>query len=140
MIPPLGWPPTSWRSSTWTNQEFRNLEDGGLQRKYTMDDLLTNVMIYWVTGSITSSMRFYKENFTRDFQTSPSMRTPVYVPTGIAAFPNEVAHAPRVLAKDKYRNIVTYTFMPRGGHFAAFEEPELLARDIQKFVSTVEKK
>ncbi|XP_073527778.1 epoxide hydrolase 1-like isoform X2 [Phyllobates terribilis] len=126
--------------STWTNPEYRKLEDGGLQRKYSMDDLLTNVMIYWVTGSITSSMRFYKENFTRDFQTSPSMRTPVYVPTGLAAFPSEVAHAPRVLAKDKYRNIVTYTFMPRGGHFAAFEEPELLAPDIQKFVSAVEKK
>ncbi|XP_066451342.1 epoxide hydrolase 1-like [Eleutherodactylus coqui] len=126
--------------STWTDPDFRQLEDGGLQRNYSMDDLLTNVMIYWVTGSVTSSMRFYKENFTREFQTSPTARTPVYVPTGIAAFPCELLHAPRVLAKDKYRNIVTYTYMPRGGHFAAFEEPELLARDIQNFVSKVEKK
>ncbi|KAM3930699.1 epoxide hydrolase 1-like [Leptodactylus fuscus] len=126
--------------STWTDPEFRRLEDGGLQRKFSMDDLLTNVMIYWVTGSITSSMRFYKENFTRDFQTSPAARTPVYVPTGIAAFPCELLHSPRVLAKDKYKNIVTYTYMPRGGHFAAFEEPEILARDIQNFVSKVEKK
>ncbi|XP_044140776.1 epoxide hydrolase 1-like [Bufo gargarizans] len=126
--------------STWTDPDFRKLEDGGLQRKYTMDDLLTNVMIYWTTGSITSSMRFYKENFTREFQTSPAAKTPVYVPTGIAAFPSELMHAPRVLAKDKFKNIITYTFMPRGGHFAAFEEPELLARDIQNFVSKVEKK
>ncbi|XP_068088770.1 epoxide hydrolase 1-like [Hyperolius riggenbachi] len=126
--------------STWTNQDFRALEDGGLDRKYSMDDLLTNVMIYWVTGSITSSMRFYKENFTRDFQTNESSRTPVYVPTGIAAFPCELMHTPRVWAKERHKNIITYTYMPRGGHFAAFEEPELLARDVQNFVSRVEKK
>ncbi|KAG8430506.1 hypothetical protein GDO86_020476, partial [Hymenochirus boettgeri] len=60
--------------STWTNPEFRALEDGGLGRKYSMDDLLTNIMIYWLTGSITSSMRFYKENFARDFQSSPIVK------------------------------------------------------------------
>ncbi|XP_056424653.1 epoxide hydrolase 1-like [Hyla sarda] len=126
--------------STWTNPDYRQLEDGGLQRKFTMDDLLNNVMIYWVTGSITSSMRFYKENLSREFQSSAAVTTPVYVPTGIAAFPSELSHCPQVLAKDKYKNIVSYTYMPRGGHFAAFEEPEILARDIQNFVSKVEKK
>ncbi|KAG8534999.1 hypothetical protein GDO81_029684, partial [Engystomops pustulosus] len=60
--------------STWTDPEFRKLEDGGLQRKFSMDDLLTNVMIYWVTGSIASSMRFYKENLTRESQTSPAAK------------------------------------------------------------------
>ncbi|CAI9567723.1 unnamed protein product [Staurois parvus] len=125
--------------STWTNPDYRELEDGGLDRKYSLDDLLTNVMIYWVSGSITSSMRFYKENFTRDFQTNPSARTPVYVPTGIAAFPCELMHTPKVWAKERHKNIVTYNYMPRGGHFAAFEEPELLARDVQQFVSKVEK-
>ncbi|XP_053314547.1 epoxide hydrolase 1-like [Spea bombifrons] len=126
--------------STWTDPEFRHLEDGGLDRKYSMDDLLTNVMIYWLTGSITSSMRFYKENFTRNFLNSPESRTAVYVPTGIAAFPCELTHIPRVLAKQKFKNIVTYTHMPRGGHFPAMEEPELLAQDIQNFVSRVENK
>ncbi|MEE6520652.1 hypothetical protein FKM82_018565 [Ascaphus truei] len=48
--------------STWTDEEFRDHEDGGLERKFSLDDLLTNVMIYWLTGSIVSSMRFYKEN------------------------------------------------------------------------------
>nr|DBA27391.1 TPA: hypothetical protein GDO54_011549 [Pyxicephalus adspersus] len=125
--------------STWTNPDYRELEDGGLERKYSLDQLLTNVMIYWVSGSITSSMRFYKENLTRDFQSSPTARIGVYVPTGIAAFPCELVHAPRVWAKEKFSNIVTYTYMPRGGHFAAFEEPELLAADIQNFVLKVEK-
>ncbi|XP_039980746.1 epoxide hydrolase 1 isoform X2 [Xiphias gladius] len=49
--------------STWTNCDFRNLADGGLTRKFSLDDLLTNVMIYWLSGCIISSMRFYKENF-----------------------------------------------------------------------------
>ncbi|XP_040207696.1 epoxide hydrolase 1-like isoform X2 [Rana temporaria] len=126
--------------STWTNPDYRELEDGGLYRKYSLDDLLTNVMIYWVSRSITSSMRFYKENFAHDFQTNPIVRAPVYVPTGIAAFPCELRHTPKVWAKGRFKNIVTYSYMPRGGHFPAFEEPELLARDVQKFVSKVEKK
>lgn len=67
-----------------------------------------------------------------------SSRVGVYVPTGIAAFPQEIAHVPRVGAKDFYRNIITYTYMPRGGHFAAFEEPKLLAEDIIQFVQKVE--
>lgn len=62
----------------------------------------------------------------------------VYVPTGIAAFPHEFGHTPRSWAKKKYKNIVTYNYMPSGGHFAAFEEPELLAQDIKKFVRKVE--
>ncbi|XP_075060567.1 epoxide hydrolase 1-like [Mixophyes fleayi] len=125
--------------STWTDNSFRDLEEGGLERKFSLDDLLTNVMIYWVTGSIASSMRLYKENFSRDFNRTPDTKIGVYVPTGIAAFPCELVHAPRVWAKQKFYKIVSYTYMPRGGHFAAFEEPGLLARDLQNFVSKVEK-
>ncbi|XP_053568687.1 epoxide hydrolase 1 [Bombina bombina] len=126
--------------STWTDSSFRELEDGGLERKYTMDHLLTNVLIYWLTGSITSSMRFYKENIVRGMGDTPQVKTGVYVPTGIAAFPCDIKHVPQSWIKMKYKNIVTYTFMPSGGHFASFEEPGLLAKDIQHFVSRVEKK
>ena len=48
---------------SWTNPAYRSLPDGGLTRKYSLDDLLTNVMVYWVTGTIGSSCRFYKEIF-----------------------------------------------------------------------------
>ncbi|KAL0164878.1 hypothetical protein M9458_040631, partial [Cirrhinus mrigala] len=51
--------------STWTDPEFKKLEDGGLESKFSIDDLLTNVMIYWTSGCIISSMRFYKENFSK---------------------------------------------------------------------------
>ncbi|CAN2387478.1 Biotransformation enzyme that catalyzes the hydrolysis of arene and aliphatic epoxides to less reactive and more water soluble dihydrodiols by the trans addition of water [Pristimantis euphronides] len=124
--------------STWTEPDFRDYEDGGLERKYTLDDLLTNVMIYWLTGSIVSSMRFYKENASKGFGTAKHDKLPVKVPTGIASFPNELLHCPLLWAKQKYLNIVSFNYMPRGGHFAAFEEPELLAKDIQQFVRKVE--
>ncbi|XP_055745618.1 epoxide hydrolase 1-like, partial [Salvelinus fontinalis] len=52
--------------STWT--DFNNREDGGLERKFTLDDLLTNIMIYWTTGSIVSSMRFYKESLKTNIE------------------------------------------------------------------------
>ncbi|XP_053300808.1 epoxide hydrolase 1 [Pleuronectes platessa] len=125
--------------STWTNSDFRNLEDGGLTRKFSLDDLLTNVMIYWVSGCIIPSMRFYKENVGKGLD-RPHVKIPVYVPTGFASFPNELMHTPKLWLKPKYPKIMTYSPMARGGHFAAMEEPGLMAEDIQKFAKGVEKK
>ncbi|KFU87477.1 Epoxide hydrolase 1, partial [Chaetura pelagica] len=136
--------------STWTDLEFHNLEDGGLERqvfplrpfwmrKFNLDDLLTNIMIYWMSGCIVSSMRFYKENMQKGIGTQKHEKLTVQVPTGIASFPNELIHTPQAWARKKYTNIVSFHFMPRGGHFAALEEPELLAEDILQFVGKVEK-
>ncbi|XP_056291455.1 epoxide hydrolase 1 isoform X2 [Pseudoliparis swirei] len=125
--------------STWTELSNTDLVDGGLERKFSLDDVLTNVMIYWTTGSIVSSMRFYKENFKSNLDKRVDAKMGVFVPTGLAAFPGELMHCPRSWAQTKYRNIYSYTFMPRGGHFAAFEEPQLLANDLVQFVKNVEK-
>nr|XP_020481830.2 epoxide hydrolase 1-like [Labrus bergylta]XP_029131605.1 epoxide hydrolase 1-like [Labrus bergylta] len=125
--------------STWTDMRNRDLQDGGLERKFSLDDLLTNVMIYWTTGSIVSSMRFYKENLKGNMNKRVDATTGIFVPTGLAAFPAELMHCPKSWAEIRYRNIYSYTFMPRGGHFAAFEEPRLLADDIVQFVRKVEK-
>ncbi|KAJ8009139.1 hypothetical protein DPEC_G00085790 [Dallia pectoralis] len=123
--------------STWTDRDFRNLDDGGLTRKFSMDDLLTNVMIYWTSGCIVSSMRFYKENFSKLEQ--PHSKMPVHVPTGFACFPNELVHTPKLWVEQKYRQLKTFTRMARGGHFSAMEEPLLMAQDIQNFVKTLKK-
>ncbi|KAF7661216.1 hypothetical protein LDENG_00266820 [Lucifuga dentata] len=125
--------------STWTDMENRDLMDGGLERKFSLDDLLTNVMIYWTTGSIASSMRFYKENLKGNPDKRVDAKVGIFVPTGLAAFPEELTHCPQSLAKSRFRNIYSYTFMPRGGHFAAFEEPKLLADDLFQFVKKVER-
>uniref|UniRef100_A0A3B1IPW8 Epoxide hydrolase 1 n=1 Tax=Astyanax mexicanus TaxID=7994 RepID=A0A3B1IPW8_ASTMX len=107
-------------------------------RKFSLDDLLTNVMIYWTTGSIVSSMRFYKENFKGSLLKRVDARASVHVPTGLAAFPEDLVHCPPLWARQKYRNVVSYSYMPCGGHFAALEEPQLLADDIRQFVTKVE--
>uniref|UniRef100_A0A8C6WE69 Epoxide hydrolase n=1 Tax=Neogobius melanostomus TaxID=47308 RepID=A0A8C6WE69_9GOBI len=124
--------------TTWTNKNFRNLDDGGLTRKFSLDDLLTNIMIYWTAGCITSSMRFYKENLSQGLN-KPHTRIPVVVPSGYACFPNELMHTPELWVRQKYQRLVSFTPMPRGGHFAAMEEPELMAEDINKFVQIVER-
>ncbi|XP_071063421.1 epoxide hydrolase 1 isoform X2 [Dasypus novemcinctus] len=125
--------------STWTKEEFQDLEDGGLERKYSLDDLLTNIMIYWTTGTITSSQRFYKENLGQGINVQKHEWMKVYVPTGFAAFPCELLHMPEPWVRAKYPRLVSYSYMPRGGHFAAFEEPELLARDLHSFVAKLER-
>lgn len=58
------------------------------------------------------------------------------VPVGVADFPHEILRCPKALAKDKFENLVHYTDMPQGGHFAAFEQPKLMTDDIRKFVKT----
>lgn len=125
--------------STWTSLDFQDLEDGGLDRKFSLDELLTNVMIYWVTGSITSSMRMYKENLGVNPMSRIDAKVGVHVPAGLAAFPNELMHVPLAWAKQKYKRIVSYSYMSRGGHFAAFEEPQMIVDDLVRFVQCVEK-
>ena len=65
-------------------------------------------------------------------------RLPVTVPTGLVDFPEEPFNLPKSWVEGCYQNIVSFTEMPRGGHFAAFEEPELLAEDLVKFIKKVE--
>ncbi|ELK32131.1 Epoxide hydrolase 1 [Myotis davidii] len=125
--------------STWTNSDFRDLEDGGLERKFSLDSLLTIIMIYWTTGTIATSQRFYKENMGHSFLSDRHQQMKVHVPTGFAAFPCELMHVPEKWVRVKYPKLVSYSYMARGGHFAAFEEPELLAQDICKFVGRVER-
>ena len=95
-------------------------------------------MIYWTTGTIVSSQRFYKENLGQGVMVHRHEGRKVFVPTGYSAFPSEILHAPEKWVKVKYPKLISYSYMERGGHFAAFEEPKLLAQDIRKFVSLAE--
>jgi len=116
--------------TTWTNNEWKALPDGGLTKKFKYDDLLDNVMIYWVTNSITTSMRLYSETFNIKQESLGINTAIVEVPAGCAAFPNEVAYSSEWIVKDKYVNLMHFTHQKDGGHFAAFEVPQLLAEDI----------
>jgi pimeloyl-ACP methyl ester carboxylesterase len=106
--------------------------DGDVFDALSRDFLLTSVMLYWVTGSIGTSMRFYWENW-QDPARLVHERTPsIPVPTGIAVFPNDLVFVPRRLAEE-HTNLARWTEMPRGGHFAAAEEPDLLVKDLRAF-------
>ena len=72
------------------------------------------------------------------FYTLHSRSVPVKIPTGLAAFPQELVYEAEAFVTGKFQNIVQFTRMPRGGHFNALEEPELLANDIISFVAKVE--
>lgn len=67
-------------------------------------------------------------------------RMPVTVPAGFACFPNELMHSPQLWVRQKFHKLLTYTHMSRGGHFAAMEEPRLMAEDINNFIKKVEKR
>ncbi len=117
--------------AAWIVEKFHGWSDndGDVESAFTKDELLTNVTLYWVTETITSASRLYYESGN-----TPSTRPVGYidVPTGAAMFPKEISFTPRRWAEARY-NIVRWTVMPRGGHFAALEEPELLVDDIRAF-------
>jgi pimeloyl-ACP methyl ester carboxylesterase len=118
--------------AAWIVEKFRTWSDcdGDVERRFTKDQLLTNIMIYWVTGAIGSSMRLYYEELNRPFRLQSGER--VEAPTAVAVFPREIANPPRNWAAQAY-NLKRWTMMPRGGHFAALEEPAALANDLRLF-------
>ncbi len=113
----------------WIVEKFRAWSDceGDVERRFTKDELLTNIMIYWVTETINSSARMYYENLRA---VAPTPR--VEVPAGLAIFPKEIVQPPRQWAERSLR-VECWTEMPRGGHFAALEEPDLLVEDLRAF-------
>jgi len=121
--------------STWTNPSLTDAKDGGLSNlRIQKNRILANVMIYWLTNSITSSVRFYKENAPQILGADKAISgTPLTIPIGFAAFPNELFKVPRACLLGKFPNLIQYTRMPRGGHFGAMEEPKLMAEDILSF-------
>jgi pimeloyl-ACP methyl ester carboxylesterase len=119
--------------AAWIVEKFRAWSDcgGDVERRFSKDVMLTNVMLYWVTGAINSSFWPY---WARRHEPWPiSDQHPVRVPTAYASFPREILHPPRAWVASTYPNIQRWTMMEAGGHFAALEEPEALARDVRAF-------
>lgn len=109
----------------WTDNQ------GHPEDALSREEMLDNIMIYWVTKSATSSARLYWESFR-------SLRpAQVNVPTGVAAFPREIIPPVRSWSEGTYTDIRRWTKMPKGGHFAAFEQPELFVEDVRSFFSEI---
>lgn len=122
----------------WIMDKFDRWTDspGDAMQAIPMDRLLDNLTVYWVTRTITSSMRLYAEATLQE-DLGPT-RTRVEVPTGVAIFPREMFRYPRSWIEQGF-NLVHYKRMPRGGHFAAMEVPQLLVADIREFFAGLPK-
>lgn len=122
--------------AAWIVDLFRAFSDcgGDIETRFTRDQILTNLTLYWVTASVGPAMRGYYDY--EHFETPPPSGTRVEVPSGFAVFADsyrpDSPRTPRELAEHAF-NITRWTSMPRGGHFAALEEPELLADEIREF-------
>src|SRR4029453_2142274 len=121
----------------WVVEKFRTWSDcgGHPENSYSRDGLITNVMLYWVTQTITSSARLYWESRNSGaWEEAPEF---VSVPTGVARYPKEeVLRFPRAWVERSY-NVTHWAVMPRGGRSAAMEQPALFVDDLRTFFRTV---
>lgn len=129
--------------AAWIVEQFRKFSDcdGDIGQRFSKNELLTNIMIYWVTETMNSAMRGYYEGMHAGWGEAEGdggawgqadeVSAASEVPVGLALFPKD-APPPREMA-ERFFNVQRFTEMPKGGHFAALEEPDLLTEDIRAF-------
>jgi epoxide hydrolase len=115
----------------WVLEKFWRWTDcqGHPENAISRDELIDNIMLYWLTNSGASSARLYWESFNRAF--SGDGDHSVKVPTGCSIFPEEIVPTPRPWAEGRFPDIVYWNELDKGGHFAAFEQPELFVNEIR---------
>jgi pimeloyl-ACP methyl ester carboxylesterase len=120
----------------WIVEKFRTWSDcdGHPENAFTRDQLITNVMLYWVTQTSSSSARLYWE--TKHGESLSRSLPFISIPTGVARYPKEVLRWPRSWIERQY-NVTRWAVMPHGGHFAAMEQPALFTEDLRDFFRTV---
>jgi pimeloyl-ACP methyl ester carboxylesterase len=120
--------------AAWMLQRRRSWSDcnSDVERRFTKDELITSFALYWLTGTFGGSVRFYADSFRIPWTPSHDRRPTLEAPTGVAVFPYELVHVPRALA-EREANLVHWTRMGRGGHFAPAEEPALVVDDLRAF-------
>jgi pimeloyl-ACP methyl ester carboxylesterase len=120
--------------AAWIAEKFRTWSDcgGAIESAVSRDHLLANISLYWFTGAIGSSFWPYYARMHRPWPI-PDGAT-IEVPMGYCEFPREILRPPRSMAARMFRDIRRWSVMPKGGHFAAMEHPDALARELRDFV------
>ncbi len=113
--------------AAWILEKFWSWTDsnGNPENVLTRDEMLDDIMLYWISNSAASSARLYWESFGKG--SYDTVRTPV----GYSIFPREIFKASRRWAEKRYQNLVYFNRLDRGGHFAAFEQPELFVEELR---------
>ncbi|TDR94620.1 epoxide hydrolase family protein [Enterovirga rhinocerotis] len=123
--------------AAWIVEKFRSWSDceGVIENAIPRDHMLANIALYWFTGAIGSSFWPYYTRMHSEWPVPPGGK--VMRPTAYAEFPKEMVRPPRSLAEEMFADIRRWTVMPKGGHFAALEQPDLLVEDVRAFVSAL---
>jgi len=118
----------------WLVEKRRNWSDcgGDVERRFSKDELLTSVMLYWLTESYGTSARYYAEARRHPWRPSHHGDPVVSAPTGVALFEGDLGHWPR-RSLERHFNLKRYTRFPKGGHFGPMEEPECIVDELRAF-------
>ena len=122
---------------SWQLEKFEAWSHAGLDKAYSKDQVLANVALYWFTNTANSASRLYCESKRAGTYAADPWSGQVDVPVGYCSYPRELMQTPRVWADKRYSNIVHWTESDRGGHFAAFENPEFFVEDLRAFGRTL---
>ncbi|XP_037083167.1 juvenile hormone epoxide hydrolase 1-like [Pollicipes pollicipes] len=126
--------------SSWTDMTNVAREDGGLTRHFSLDALLDNVMVYWLSGSVTSSLRLYAETFGRRVAAMQLDAIPCRVPVGLLYAPNELMLLSPAMLAGKFVDVVAARQLGDGGHFLAMERPHELAEHVFVTVTAIRRR
>lgn len=115
--------------AAWIYEKFVDWTDSGgePEKVLSRDEMLDDITLYWLTNTATSSARFYWENADLAF-----FAVEIDIPVGVSVFPGEIYRAPRSWAERCYRKLIYWNELDKGGHFAAFEQPELFVSEVRK--------
>ena len=133
--------PTGW--CAWVTEKFHAWSDcerdghRDVRNAVSWDTLLTNISLYWFTGTIASSIRLYREQALSE-AAGQARAGRVTVPTGVAIYPGEIFRSPRAWVERQY-SLAHWYEAPKGGHFAAMEQPQIFAEDLWRFRQSIDK-
>lgn len=119
--------------AAWMCDKFNEwtYSGGNAERSLTLDEMLDDISLYWLTNSAVSSARLYWENHNDNFSAAAQKTQDIAIPVAVTVFPGEIYRAPRSWTERAYRNLIYFNEVEKGGHFAAWEEPELFASELR---------
>jgi pimeloyl-ACP methyl ester carboxylesterase len=113
------------KSNDWT------FSGGDAGQSLTKDEMLDDITLYWLTNTGTSSAQLYWENNNNNFNAKEQKTEDISIPVAITVFPGEIYQAPRSWAERAYPNLIYFNEVDKGGHFAAWEQPELFSQELR---------